>query len=96
MGGSPWCYKESDIAAQLCIVASNLHLVVLSHFSRVQLFAVLWTMACQAPLSMGFSRQEDQNEFPSPPPGDLPNSGIEPTFLMSPTLANGFYTTSSI
>ena len=84
------------MAAHLCTVPSNLDLVVLSHFSRVQLFAVLWTVACQAPLSMGLSRQEYQNGLPSPPLGDLPNSGIEPTFLMSPALADGFYTTSSI
>ena len=38
----------------------------------------LWTVACQAPLSMGFSREEDWSEFPFPPPGDLPNPGIEP------------------
>ena len=39
-----------------------------------------WTVACQAPLSMGFSREEDWSEFPFPPPGDLPNPGIEPWF----------------
>ena len=42
----------------------------------------LWTVACQAPLSMGFSRQEHWSGLPCPPPGDLPNLGIEPT---SPT-----------
>ena len=42
--------------------------------------------ACQAPLSMGFSRQEYWNEFPCPPPGDLPNPGIEPTSAVSPAL----------
>ena len=47
-------------------------------FSRVQLFTTLWTVACQAPLTMGFSRQEYWNGFPCPPPGDLPNPGIEP------------------
>ena len=44
---------------------------VLGHFSCVQLFVTLWTVACQAPLSMGFSRQEYWSEFPCPPPGDL-------------------------
>ena len=40
--------------------------------------ATPWTIACQAPLSMGFSRQEYWNGLPFPSPGDLPNSGIEP------------------
>ena len=50
---------------------------VLSCFSRVQLFATLWTIVRQAPLSMGFSRQEYWSGLPCPPPGDLPNPGIE-------------------
>ena len=49
-----------------------------SHFSCVQLFATLWTVAHQAPLSMGFSRQEYWSGFSYPPPGDLPDPGIEP------------------
>ena len=48
---------------------------VLSH---VQLFVQPWTVACQAPLSMGFSRQEYWNGLPCPPPGDLPDPGIQP------------------
>ena len=55
-------------------------LLLLSHFSHVQLFATPWTVAHQAPLSMGFSRQEYWSESPCPPPGDLPNPGIKPTF----------------
>ena len=51
---------------------------VLSGFSPVQTFATLRTVACQAPLSMGFSIQECWNGLPSPPPGNLPNQGIEP------------------
>ena len=43
-----------------------------------------WTVAHQAPLSMGFSRQEDWSGLPFPPPEDLPNPGIEPTFPTSP------------
>ena len=46
---------------------------VLSCFSCVQLFVTLWTVACQAPLSMGFSRQEHWSGLPFPPPGDLPD-----------------------
>ena len=51
---------------------------MLSHFSHVQLFAIPWTVAQQAPLSMGFSRQEYQSGLPFPPPGTLPDMGIEP------------------
>ena len=46
--------------------------------SRVQLFATLWTIAWQAPLSTEFSRQEYWNRLPFPPPGYLPDPGIEP------------------
>ena len=46
--------------------------------SRVRLFATLWTVAYQAPPSMGFSRQEYWSGLPFPSPGDLPNPGIEP------------------
>ena len=56
---------------------------MLSRFSRVQLFATLWTIAQQAPLSMGFSRQEHRSGLPFPPPGDLPDPGIKPVSLTS-------------
>ena len=46
--------------------------------SRARLFATLWTVAYQASLSMGFSRQEYWSGLPSPSPGDLPDPGIEP------------------
>ena len=45
---------------------------MLTSFSHVRLFATLWTIACQAPLSMGFSRHEYWSGLPCPPPGDLP------------------------
>ena len=51
--------------------------------SCVQLFATPWSVACQAPPSMGFSRQEYWSRLPFPSPGDLPNAGIKP---QSPTL----------
>src|SRR5574340_945194 len=51
---------------------------MLSHFSHVQLCVTLWTIACQAPLSTGFSRQEYWSGLPFLSPGDLPNPGIEP------------------
>ena len=68
---------------------------VLSHFCRVQLFVTLWTIAHQAPPSMGFSRQEYCNKLPCPPPGDLPKPGVEPASLMCPALAGGFFTAST-
>ena len=67
---------------------------VLSYFSSVELFATPWTVAHQAPLSMGFSRQECWSGLPCPPPGDLPDPGNEPVSLRSPALAGGFFTTS--
>ena len=63
---------------------------LLSHFSRARLFATPWTAAHQAPLSMGFSRQEYWSGLPCPPPGDLPDPGIE---LTSPAWAGGFFIT---
>ena len=54
-----------------------------------------WTAARQAPLSMGFSRQEYWSGLPCPPPGDLPDSGTELTSLLSLALAGGFFTTSA-
>ena len=57
--------------------------------SRVQLFAAPWTVAHQAPLSMGFLRQENWSGLPFPFPGYLPDPGIKPS---SPALAGGFFT----
>ena len=65
----------------------------LSCFSCVRLFAMLWTVACQAPLSMAFSQQDYWSGLPSPSPRDLPHPGIEPTSLTSPALASGLFTT---
>ena len=62
----------------------NVHAHVLSHFSSVWLFATLWTVACQAPLSMGFSRQEHWSRLPCPSPGDLSDPGIEPCLPAAP------------
>ena len=67
---------------------------VLSVFTRVRLLVTPWTVAHQAPLSMGFSRQEYWSGLPCPPPGDLPDPGIEPVSLTSPALA-GFFTASA-
>ena len=50
------------------------------------------TEACQAPPSMRLPKQEDWGGLPSPPPGDLPDLGIEPASLVSPALADEFFT----
>ena len=68
---------------------------VLTHFSHVQLCATPWTVARQAPLSMGFSRREYWSGLPFPPPGDLPDPGIKPRSLTSPALAGVSSTTSA-
>ena len=59
-----------------------------------QLCPTLWTVAHQAPLSMGFPRQESWSGLPLPTPGGH-HPGIEPTSLASPALAGGFFTTST-
>ena len=68
---------------------------MLSRFSHVRHFATLWTVACQAPLSMGFSMQEYWSGLPCSPPRDLPNLRIKPESLMSPALTGRFFTTSA-
>ena len=60
------------------VTATSCVQTVLSHFSRAQLFVSPWTLARQAPLSMGFSMQVYWSGLPCPPPGDLPNPGTEP------------------
>ena len=55
---------------------------MLGRFSRVQLYMTVWTVACQAPLSMEFSRQEHWSMLLCLPPGNLPNPGIKPVSLM--------------
>ena len=57
--------------------------------------ATPWTVAHQAPLSMGFPRQEYWSVFLCPPPGDLPDPEIEPKYPTSPELTSGFLTTSA-
>ena len=75
---------------------------MLSCFSHVQssavsvsVFLTPWTVARQAPLSVGFSRQKYWSALPFPPPGDLPDPGIKPTSLMTPALAGRFFITST-
>ena len=73
-------------AIKICTLNNMCCRAVRSHFSRVRLFASLWTVACQAPLSMVFSRLEYWTGFPCPPSGDLPNPGIKLVSLKSPAL----------
>ena len=63
------------------------YVCVRAKWLQSQLFVTLWTVAHQAPLSMGFSRQEFWSGLPCPPPGDLPDPGIEPVSLRLPALA---------
>ena len=70
----------------LCVHARSL--------TCVQLFVTPWTAAHQAPLSVGFPRQEYWSGLPFPSPGDLPDPGIEPRSPVSPVLAGRFFTTA--
>ena len=76
--------KKLIFATAWCVCAKSLH---------VQLFATLWTVGHQAPLPMGFSRQEYWSGLSCPPPRDLLDPGIKSMSLGSPALADGFFTT---
>ena len=82
--GSPW----TEITA-VFQVGNPLAQLVVSCFSCVWLFATLWTVALQAPLSMGFSRQESWRGLPCPPPGDR----TQVSYLSS--TGSRFFTTSA-
>ena len=69
---------------------------MLSCLSCVRLFSTLWTVDHQAPPSMGFSRQEYWSELTCPPLEDLPDPGIESESLLSPAMAGGFFTSSTM
>ena len=64
-----------------------------THAQSCLIFESPWTLACQAPLSMGLSQQEYWNGLAFPPPGDRPNLGIEPASPASPAVAGRFFTT---
>ena len=81
----PSCILTQDISMHLIT-----RVCACSVICHVQHFVTPWTVVCQAPLSMEFSRQEYWSGLPFPPPDDLPNPGIEPVF---PALADGFFTT---
>ena len=70
----------------MCVLCAQL-------FSHVRLFVTLWSIVLQTPLSMGFSSQQYWSRLPFPPPGDLPDRGIEPVSPWSPALTGRFFTT---
>ena len=77
----------------ICHGSTLVHASVRRRFSSVRLLATPWTIAHQAPQPVAFSRQEYWSGLPGPPPGDLPNPGIEPASLTSPALPGGFFST---
>ena len=77
-----WIWKSKGL---MCVHAQSL--------SRIWLFASLWTIARQAALSMGLSRQEYWSGLPFSPPGDLPDPGIKPLSSAPPALAGHLFTT---
>ena len=80
------------ICRKLIHYKATMHTCGLSRFSRVRLFVTQWTVACQVPLSMGFSRQEYWSGLSCPPPGDFLNPGVEPASLASPAWAGRLFT----
>ena len=89
-------FYSSQQFIQMCIKNTYpIGLCMLSCFDHVWLFATLWTIADQAPLSMGFSRQEYYSGLPCPSPGDCPYSEIQAVSLGPPALADRFFTTTS-
>ena len=105
-GNSHYVYVGiPDVVPQISVALCNFSVCVcvctharthaLSGLSCVRLFAPLWTVAHQAPLSKGFSRQKYWSGSSCPPPGDLPGPGVESMSLVSPALAGRFSTTSA-
>ena len=84
-----------EFLAFVSLPVSGMHACTLSRFSSLQLFETLWTVAHQAPLSTGFSKQKYWSGLPFSPPGDLPDAEIKPTYLMSPVLTGGYLTTGA-
>ena len=78
--------QQCDLVTRVCM---------LWDFSHVWLCVTLWAIAPQAPLSMGFSRQEYWNGFPFPSPEHLPDPGMEPLSLTSLAFADWFFTASA-
>ena len=89
-----WKALQAFVSAKVRSVHAGLLLPIAMHVQSItQTLCDPWTVAHPVPLSMGFPRQEYWSGWPSPAPGDLPDPGIEPTSLMSPSLAGGSFTT---
>ena len=82
-------FMRANAVFRVCVCVCVCVCVHTQSLSHVQLFLTSWTVACQAPLTMGFPRQKYSGGLPFSPPRDLPNLGIEP---VSPALAGGFFT----
>ena len=87
--------RAESIKTNFCPFATSAYAVLCAVLSHVQFFATPCTVALQAPLSKEFSRQEYWSGLPFPPPEDLPDPGIRPGSLVSPSLASRFFTTAS-
>ena len=89
-----FCFKGGGCSLfypqHLAISSNHVRACMLSRFSHVQLFVTIWTIAHQAPLSMGFSKQEYCSGLPCPPPGESSYLGIKPVSLMFPALGEGW------
>ena len=87
--------SRTCLSSLSCGPHKSLCVCMLSHFSCVRLFATPWTVVREAPLSMGFPRQESWSGLPFPSPGDLPHPGIEPRSIVSctgrPVLYHQYY-----
>ena len=91
-----WISLQSKGLSRVFSTVKSINFSVLSSvqlLSHVWLFTAPWTVAWQSPLSIGFFRQEYWTGLPFPPPGDLPNPGIQPGYPASPALAGGCVTT---
>ena len=93
-------YNFAFILIQIGVWGRNKYLCSRHHVLSCSVvsnsFATPWTVALQAPLSMGFSRQENWSGLPFPSPGDLPDSGIKPESPVAPALAGRFFSTSTM
>ena len=88
-------FKKYLFLAALSLSCSTQRKRKVKSLSHVRLFATPWSVAYQAPLSMGFSRQDYWSGVPFPPPGDLPHPAIEPRSLMFPASAGRFFITGT-
>ena len=88
-----WALRSLQLDSLCLFPLLILFCILAQSFSHVQSFVTQRTVAYQAPLSLGFPRQEYWSGLPSSPPGDLPDPGIKPMSVASPAIARGFFTT---